>query len=486
MTSMHLVRLACVAVATSCCTTSVQAQGEMSSGAEFRPDEVREALGNCPKEALHEIWNELDGAEAMAIEEQVLKLCTERSRTINEFIEAQNALDLSLDRMRPADVRGDDEVTRSRDQAKIRSLRTNIRGLEGRIALLEGGDDAEEPDIQAEIASLRESVQRQSEELALLEERYGVASVVESTPDATNGLQGAVQETDPLADEEEPAMEIATEVREPDAATSSRLEEMRRKLDQAFAEAAASLNSSESDPSGASEVDISEAASVEVPDVEREESPRWILLSAIRPAGRPWQASMVRETMWTDRNEVDGETIVTDRTEVGAPVQLTVGDSLPDGRRLVRIDTHGAWLSWPVPDFTDTAIDEAAAADDGRRLIGVTDILGMDLDALGGTPEERSNRRMNMRRFVIALGAQGDEAPLSAEDAESLAVADPGGPWDHIVPILRNIEAAQTVDRTSEIELLPFSDVTAGLPGESEWSFTITPAPTAGEGAFDG
>ena len=66
------------------------------------PPSVSDILGDCPVEELRAAWPEMEALEAAAVEQEVLRLCTERARVINEFLKAQRSLNEALNEPGPA------------------------------------------------------------------------------------------------------------------------------------------------------------------------------------------------------------------------------------------------------------------------------------------------------------------------------------------------------------------------------------------------
>ncbi len=63
--------------------------------------EVSVRLGDCPVAALRRAWDGLDTLEALAVEEEVLRLCTDRAERIAAFLEAQGAIDTAMTGLLP-------------------------------------------------------------------------------------------------------------------------------------------------------------------------------------------------------------------------------------------------------------------------------------------------------------------------------------------------------------------------------------------------
>ncbi len=59
-------------------------------------------LGDCPVEALRRAWDGLDTLEAVAVEEEVLRLCTVRAERIAAFLTAQQEIDSVMSDLLPA------------------------------------------------------------------------------------------------------------------------------------------------------------------------------------------------------------------------------------------------------------------------------------------------------------------------------------------------------------------------------------------------
>ena len=48
--------------------------------------DLRTTLGDCPVNALRAAWDEMDALEAVAVETEVLRLCTDRAEAINRLL----------------------------------------------------------------------------------------------------------------------------------------------------------------------------------------------------------------------------------------------------------------------------------------------------------------------------------------------------------------------------------------------------------------
>jgi len=92
---------AALALALSAAPSGVPAQGR-PLGVEVAPAPLSERLGDCPVESLRAAWSEMDALEAVAVEQEVLRLCTERAERIATFLAAQESIDTALAEVLPA------------------------------------------------------------------------------------------------------------------------------------------------------------------------------------------------------------------------------------------------------------------------------------------------------------------------------------------------------------------------------------------------
>ncbi|MXX91324.1 MAG: hypothetical protein F4213_06490 [Boseongicola sp. SB0677_bin_26] len=500
-------------------------EGTSQAPFDFDPEEARDTLGPCPTTILRRIWGTLEGSEAAAVEQEVLKLCTERARVINEFINAQIELNVSLDRMNSPDlgrIKRDEAIS----QERIAELRDNLRDMDERIRVLESGEGPSMADNESELAQLKRSAQETRDELTRLEGERDILASAEA--------EVALDQDVDLADNAGvPGLDRANP--NPDNAVTARMDDIQRRLDSAFVKAAEDAAATTGKPAITSEAetlpavnaakamqDLLAAALATEPAEEDvgvplgaatamtrpTEERRWKPLAAVRAAGRPWQVRIESETRWTwnaavsEAGEAEPRTVV----EPGVSLTLMVGDRLPDGRRLVRIDDSGIWLLRPRTDSgtregEPTGLADLAGAltsdldilgevslheavmDDGASVDGVvseevpvplmqdvTRILEADLDELGGTPEEQALRRQHLEGFKAALGSVAGMPPMSLDVARALAQAGSPGPWNEVLAVLEDMERAKD---TSSLDFLPFPAPADASPGISEWNFTI-------------
>ena len=97
--------------------------------------DLRTTLGDCPVAALRAAWGDMMPLEAVAVEAEVLRLCTERAEAINRFLGTQVELDAAVAGLHvPArDLR----TSTSPEAPALNALRNENDTLRARIKQLE-------------------------------------------------------------------------------------------------------------------------------------------------------------------------------------------------------------------------------------------------------------------------------------------------------------------------------------------------------------
>lgn len=65
------------------------------------PRAIQDRLGACPVEAMRAAWADMDALERVAVEQEVLRLCTERAVLVGEFLAAHRDLRAALGELVP-------------------------------------------------------------------------------------------------------------------------------------------------------------------------------------------------------------------------------------------------------------------------------------------------------------------------------------------------------------------------------------------------
>ena len=152
------------------------------------PADVRATLGDCPVEALRDAWDGMDALEAVAVEAEVLRLCTERADAIAGLLERQTDLDAAVAVLRGRDGRPPEPVVGDMSipmpDPALAAMRTEAGTLRRRIADLELRDPA-----SAALPALREALARRERQLA--------AAAGDSDPPATAQADAPVPDSLP-------------------------------------------------------------------------------------------------------------------------------------------------------------------------------------------------------------------------------------------------------------------------------------------------
>ena len=228
--------------------------------------DLRTTLGDCPVAALRAAWGDMMPLEAVAVEAEVLRLCTERAEAINRFLGTQVELDAAVAGLHTPtrDLR----TTTFPEAAAMITLRDENDTLRARIKQLETDPGAiQNPDSAANPSSAVVDTTTQPV----------------SAPGFDNVLPGL-----PL---HKPGILAAA------AATAGTVKE-------------------------------------------------WQVLYTVRAAEGPWRTALlgVGGEFITLPDHPDG--LRTEwRSTVDGPFTGSIGDTLPDGQRIVVITEHGVHLS---------------------------------------------------------------------------------------------------------------------------------------------
>ena len=304
------------------------------------PQAVGDRLGECPVEDLRAAWSGMDALEAVAVEQEVLRLCTRRAELTAGFLKAHKELRAALGDLLPPSPAAAAATSGAGESAPA--------GVETAVAADVTGPNEPPPDLVAGEAN-GERVPTGPDAVAV------AGSEVQAAP---SGVQeaGSADEADGLLDRFASSLGFEAEGDAPPPSTGPEIVELGRRL--------------------LRDAPAEETASAAVVQPEPAE-PSWQVLFTARGGDGAWLAALQEVNppplLLAPLPAADGEDVAA-LPPVLAPrpplsVLLAVGDRLSDGGPvIVRIDGHAVEIA-PEPDGTAESVPWApgdAISEPGR------------------------------------------------------------------------------------------------------------------------
>ncbi len=377
-----------------CFAPGAHAQSRPIGTAPNAAPDLRATLGDCPAELLRRAWNEMLPLEAAAVEREVLALCTERSEAMAGFLAAQERLDGALAAVRASAASSSATAASTADgpdDARMGRLRGEIAGLRARIARLEG--EPERPETGATLAGLRDDLVTAEADLARMEGGVAASGDPGALPSAAPGPGTA----------EGPALLATETVRIPGTGPPASVSPDTQADPGSLSpdDGIASLPPPGAKPDTGVPADGSVAVpppgtAQAAPD-PREGPTEWQVVFAVRKADGPWRIRLQgrREIAFpvpvaasADGDANGAAVIPTDVrwrtvTESDPPVDLSVGEALPDGLELLAVTPEGVEIGDPGdPNTAPVLVPFATAGDSDPGA------LAWDFRILGGEEEQ--------------------------------------------------------------------------------------------------
>ena len=335
--------------------TTAHAQTRTLGAVPGAPPGIGETLGDCPADLLREAWNEMLPQQAEVVEREVLALCTERVEAIAAFLAGQARLDAALAELRVSDA---SPGTAAPDGARMERLRGEIAGLRDRIARLEG--QPERPETEATLAGLRGELASAQADLARLE--GGAAS---GDPQVVPADPAELEETGDVAAPSAPETlpppgSGLLAAPGPDA------------QDPPLTDGSVTAHA----PPGTVMPGASPALAAAASDAPRPGPTEWRAVFAVRQDGGPWLVRLQgsREIRLpvpvSGTGEAGSDAVIPSDirwksvTESDLPVDLSVGDLLPDGTALLAVTPAGVEIGDPDDPDAEPVLVRFATADD--------------------------------------------------------------------------------------------------------------------------
>ncbi|MXY17516.1 MAG: hypothetical protein F4Y57_11110 [Acidobacteria bacterium] len=321
------------------------------------PPDSLAGLRDCRAEALQEAWDEMLPLQAEAVKAEVLALCTERVEAVATFLAGQARLDAALAELRASGASSGGSRELSVPDAVPR-LRAEISGLRDRIARLEG--QPERPETEATLAGLRGELASAQADLARLEgsAASGDPQVVPADPaelEETGDVAApSAPETLPppgsglLAAQDPPSSEVGIDTAVPPTVA----------------------------PPGTVMPGASPAMAAEASDAPRPGPPVGgggcaVGLGGGRGVGRLQGSRDIRLPVpVSGTGEAGSDAVIPSDirwksvTESDLPVDLSVGDLLPDGTALLAVTSAGVEIGDPDDPDAEPVLVRFATAED--------------------------------------------------------------------------------------------------------------------------
>lgn len=321
------------------------------------PPDSLAGLRDCRAEALQEAWDEMLPLQAEAVKAEVLALCTERVEAVATFLAGQARLDAALAELRASGASSGGSRELSVPDAVPR-LRAEISGLRDRIARLEG--QPERPETEATLAGLRGELASAQADLARLE--GGAAS---GDPQVVPADPAELEETGDVAAPSAPETlpppgSGLLAAPGPDA------------QDPPLTDGSVTALA----PPGTVMPGASPAMAAEASDAPRPGPTEWRAVFAVRQDGGPWLVRLQgsREIRLpvpvSGTGEAGSDAVIPSDirwksvTESDLPVDLSVGDLLPDGTALLAVTPAGVEIGDPDDPDAEPVLVRFATADD--------------------------------------------------------------------------------------------------------------------------
>lgn len=382
--------LAVTLAATLALPSAAHAQSRPLGAAPDEAPGLRATLGECRAELLRQAWNEMLPLEAEAVEREVLALCTERSEAIAGVLAAQSRIDAALAELRasaaPSETAG--SAAAAPDNARMDRLRGEIAGLRSRIARLEG--QPERPETEATLADLRGDLATSEAELARLE--GGVTASGDPDALATVPADPASAETVGPASAPETLPPPGSGLLVPGPETGAPGPQA---ADGGIAAVPPTDGAGTSlPPPGALPPGTSPAMSAAASAAPQSGPTEWRAVFAVRRDGGPWLVRLQgsREILFPVPASTAGDADDTAAipsgigrrsvTESDPPVDLSVGDLLPDGTALLGVTPEGVEIGDPDDPDAETVLVRFATAGDSEP-----GALEWDFQVIGGEQE---------------------------------------------------------------------------------------------------
>ncbi|WP_419738567.1 hypothetical protein [Ruegeria sp.] len=302
------------------------------------PASPQAVLGECPVELLRAAWGELDAGTAVAIEQEVLDLCTDRLERIDRLmtLRAQVGAHLAiLDPPDPAEAppaSGPAPNDLPNDTPRLAELRRRVEMLEERLARL-----AESPDNEALRDQLSAAAEAARTRLAEEEQLQARLEAAEAGPPGPSIRARPDPAATPQADPD------ITAGADPDAATPP--------AGQNIDSAAPAPDKDRGDP------DITAGA---------EATTAWAVDYVARAAEGPWRAQITGETRFAVTLPGDGPDDpprIKWQTSRDGPFTVGVGDTLSDGARIHSISSDAVTITEPARPGAPKALDWSRSGD---------------------------------------------------------------------------------------------------------------------------
>ena len=309
---------------------------------------------DCPDELLRQEWLEGQPLQTLAVEAEVLALCTERAAAIAEFFVKRAALDVALRHIqapRVISVSGD-AVLQEQSGPPLDShgelLKQEIETLKDRITRLEMGP--QHPETEERINELQGELEIVENELAIAE-----SLALEPVDYLDNGVVDQFRiMPEPAAISPKPKHDSANvetvqpvDIAESDdnrntvELKSNWVDQFRENIKSARGELA-EINSGQPVISDVEPIQGLGAASAATSTLKP--LPMWNVLYAVRSGNGPWKVGMqsthqIAITVPGLNNE--NAPSIEWQTTVNDPVTVAVNDTLSDGRILLAVDDRG-------------------------------------------------------------------------------------------------------------------------------------------------